>query len=167
METLEKKEKWQKNFKKKKVRIFMWGIIFALISGALMSIQGLFNTEVTKQTSLWVSTGFVQLTAFVVCVIAWLCTGRENVALLANVRPWYLLTGGIMGAFITITVVQSMGKLGPAQSVMIIVTSQVVIAYLIELFGLFGSEKADFSWRKILGLVIAIVGILLFRWEKA
>ena len=38
----------------------MWGIILALISGALMSIQGVFNTEVTKQTSLWVSTGFVQ-----------------------------------------------------------------------------------------------------------
>ena len=31
----------------------MWGIILALISGALMSIQGVFNTEVTKQTSLW------------------------------------------------------------------------------------------------------------------
>lgn len=145
----------------------MWGIIFALVSGALMSIQGVFNTEVTKQTSLWVSTGFVQLTAFFVCVIAWLCTGRENVMMLANVRPWYLLTGGILGAFITITVVQSMGKLGPAQSVMIIVTSQVAIAYLIELFGLFGSEKAAFSWRKLLGLAIAICGILLFRWEKA
>ena len=52
----------------------MWGIILALISGALMSIQGVFNTEVTKQTSLWVSTGFVQLTAFFVCVIAWLCS---------------------------------------------------------------------------------------------
>ncbi len=145
----------------------MWGIIFALISGALMSIQGVFNTEVTKQTSLWVSTGFVQLTAFFVCVIAWLCTGRESVTLLASVRPWYLLTGGILGAFITITVVQSMGKLGPAQSVMIIVTSQVVIAYLIELFGLFGSEKAEFSWRKLLGVAIAIAGIILFRWEKA
>ena len=32
----------------------MWGFIVALISGALMSIQGVFNTEVTKQTSLWV-----------------------------------------------------------------------------------------------------------------
>ena len=117
----------------------MWGIILALISGALMSIQGVFNTEVTKQTSLWVSTGFVQLTAFFVCVIAWLCTGRENVALLTEVRPWYLLTGGILGAFITITVVQSMGSLGPAQAVIIIVTSQVAVAYLIELFGLFGS----------------------------
>ena len=145
----------------------MWGIILALISGALMSIQGVFNTEVTKQTSLWVSTGFVQLTAFFVCVIAWLCTGRENVALLTEVRPWYLLTGGILGAFITITVVQSMGSLGPAQAVIIIVTSQVAVAYLIELFGLFGSSQESFSWRKILGLLIAIAGIVLFRWEKA
>lgn len=145
----------------------MWGIILALISGALMSIQGVFNTEVTKQTSLWVSTGFVQLTAFFVCVIAWLCTGRENIALLTEVRPWYLLTGGILGAFITITVVQSMGSLGPAQAVIIIVTSQVAVAYLIELFGLFGSSHASFSWRKILGLLIAIAGIVLFRWEKA
>ena len=145
----------------------MWGIILALISGALMSIQGVFNTEVTKQTSLWVSTGFVQLTAFFVCVIAWLCTGRENVALLTEVRPWYLLTGGILGAFITITVVQSMGSLGPAQAVIIIVTSQVAGAYLIELIGLLGSSQASFSWRKILGLLIAIAGIVLFRWEKA
>ena len=28
-------------------------LIIALISGALMSIQGVFNTEVTDQTSIW------------------------------------------------------------------------------------------------------------------
>ena len=39
----------------------MVGWIVALISGVLMSIQGVLNTEVTKQTSLWVSTGWVQL----------------------------------------------------------------------------------------------------------
>lgn len=42
----------------------MWGFLVALISGALMSIQGVFNTEMTKQTSLWVSTGWVQFSAF-------------------------------------------------------------------------------------------------------
>ena len=49
----------------------MLGIWIAVLSGALMSIQGVFNTEVTKQSSLWVSTGWVQLSAFFVCVIAW------------------------------------------------------------------------------------------------
>ena len=42
----------------------MVGVIAALVSGALMSIQGVFNTDVTKQTSLWVSASFVQFTAF-------------------------------------------------------------------------------------------------------
>ena len=28
----------------------MWGILIALLSGALMSIQGVFNTEVTRQS---------------------------------------------------------------------------------------------------------------------
>ena len=42
----------------------MWGFIIALISGALMSIQGVFNTEVTKSSSVWAANSWVQLTAF-------------------------------------------------------------------------------------------------------
>ena len=94
----------------------MWGFIVALISGALMSIQGVFNTEVTKQTSLWVSSDWVQLSAFAVCVFAWLFTGRESVAALWQVDNKYTLLGGVIGAFITITVIQSMGALGPAKA---------------------------------------------------
>ena len=57
----------------------MLGVCIALLSGALMSIQGVFNTEVTKQTSLWVSSAFVQFTALLVCLIAWLFTDRKSV----------------------------------------------------------------------------------------
>ena len=144
----------------------MWGFIVALISGALMSIQGVFNTEVTKQTSLWVSTGWVQLSAFAVCVLAWLFTGRESVAALWQVDNKYTLLGGVIGAFITITVIQSMGALGPAKAAMLIVISQLAVAYVIELFGLFAVDKEPFEWRKILGLLIAISGIVIFKWQK-
>lgn len=144
----------------------MWGILVALISGALMSIQGVFNTEVTKQTSLWVSTGWVQLSAFAVCVLAWIFTGRDSIAALWQVENKYTLLGGVIGAFITITVIQSMGILGPARAAMLIVISQLAVAYVIELFGLFGVEKVDFEWRRLLGMAIAIVGIVIFKWEK-
>lgn len=144
----------------------MWGWIVALISGALMSIQGVFNTEVTKQSSLWVSTGWVQLSAFFVCVLAWLFTGRENISALWQIEHKYMLLGGVIGAFITITVIQSMGALGPAKAAMLIVVSQLAVAYLIELFGLFGVEKAVFEWRKILGMLVAITGIVIFKWQK-
>lgn len=144
----------------------MWGIIIALISGALMSVQGVFNTEVTKQTSLWVSSGWVQLSAFAVCVLAWLFTGRESVSALWQLDNKYTLLGGVIGAFITATVIRSMSALGPAKAAMLIVISQLGVAYLIELMGLFGVEKQPFEWRKIIGMGIAIIGIIIFKWQK-
>lgn len=141
----------------------MTGFIIALISGALMSIQGVFNTGVTKQTSMWVSTGWVQLTAFLTCLILWYFSGRENITGLFDVQPKYLLIGGILGAFITYTVVRSMGTLGPAKAALIIVISQIIVAYAIELFGLFGVEKVGFEWKKLIGAVVAIIGIMIFN----
>ena len=143
----------------------MWGFIIALLSGALMSIQGVFNTEVTKQTSIWVSAGFVQLTAFFTCIIMWLVTGRNEVGGLFQVQPWYMLTGGVIGALITYTVIKSVGALGPAKSALIIVIAQIIVAYGIEVFGLFGVDKVGFEWKKALGALVAIVGIVIFRWE--
>lgn len=142
----------------------MWGMIIALVSGALMSFQGVFNTAVTKQTSVWVAAGWVQLSAFLACFIMWFLTGREEIAGLWQVEPKYMLAGGIMGALITYTVIKSMASLGPAKAVLLIVVSQIVVAYLIEVMGLFGVEKTGFEWRKLLGAAVAIAGIIIFRY---
>ena len=141
----------------------MWGILTALLSGALMSVQGVFNTKVTRQTGVWVSAGWVQLTAFVTCAAAWLLSGRQSVGALLSVEPKYMLAGGILGAFITYTVIRSMESLGPARAALLIVVSQILVAYGIELFGLFGVERAAFAWRKALGAAVAIAGIIIFR----
>lgn len=77
-----------------------------------------------------------------------------------------MLLGGVIGAFITYTVVKSMSSLGPAQAVMIIVVSQLLVSYLIEVFGLFGVEKVAFEWKRLLGMALAIAGIILFKWES-
>lgn len=143
----------------------MLGILIALLSGALMSIQGVFNTEVTKNTSLWVSNCWVQITAFAVCLIGWLVTGRQSFTGLFAMEHKYMLCGGVIGAFITLTVIQSMSSLGPARAVMLIVVSQLLIAYLIELFGIFGVEKAGFDMRKLVGMALAVAGIIIFKWK--
>ena len=143
----------------------MIGIFIALISGALMSVQGVFNTEVTKASSVWVSASWVQLSALVTCLAVWSVKERENLLNVFQVSPKYMLLGGVIGAFITFTVIKSMESLGPATAAMLIVLSPLLVAYLLELFGLFGAEKADFSWRKMIGMAVAIAGVVLFKWE--
>ena len=99
-------------------------------------------------------------------MLAWLFTGRESISALWQVENKYTLLGGVIGAFITVTVIQSMGSLGPAKAAMLIVVSQLLVAYVIELLGLFGVEKAVFEWRKVVGMAVAIAGIIIFKWQK-
>ena len=90
-----------------------------------------------------------------------------SLALFAVLRsePKYLLLGGVLGAGITWTVIKAMAMLGPARAVLFIVVAQIAAAYLVELFGLFGVEKAAWEWRKAIGLAVAAVGIAVFQWK--
>ena len=67
----------------------MFGIIAALLSGALMSIQGVFNTEVTKQTGTWLTNSFVQCTGFLVCLIIWFFKERKKNPPILSFRRGY------------------------------------------------------------------------------
>lgn len=142
----------------------MVGFLIAILSGALMSVQGVFNTQVTKSSGIWIASAFVQLTALIVCVAAWLIKERTPVTSLFLVQPKYMLLGGVIGAFITITVIKAMDMLGPAKAVMFIVISQLLVAYVIELLGMFGVEKQPLEWRRVIGMAIAIAGVVLFKW---
>lgn len=143
----------------------MIGFFIALISGALMSVQGVFNTQVTKSSTIWVANAFVQCTALLVCLGVWLVSDRSSLAAVFKVEPKYMLLGGAIGAFITYTVIKSMDMLGPARAVMLIVVAQLIVAYVIEMLGLFGVEKQPLEWRKVIGMAVAIVGIIIFKWK--
>ena len=143
----------------------MIGFLIAILSGALMSVQGVFNTQVTKTTGIWVSNGWVQFSALLLCLAVWLFTGRDSITAIAKVEPKYMLLGGVIGAGITWTVIKSMDALGPAKAALLIVISQLIVAYAIELLGLFGVDKEPLEWRKIGGMLLALVGVAIFQWK--
>ena len=143
----------------------MTGFIIALISGALMSVQGVLNTQVTKTTGMWVSNMWVQFSAFIVCLVVWFVAGRDPIGGILEVQPRYMLLGGAIGAGITWTVIKSMDQLGPAKAALLIVIAQLIVAYVIELLGLFGVDKTPFDWKRAGGLLIALIGIAIFQWK--
>ena len=74
----------------------MAGFLIALLSGALMSVQGVFNTQVTKTTGMWVSNAWVQLSAFAVCLLLYFghCESRAKVYAFGRChRGWNYLDG--------------------------------------------------------------------------
>ena len=142
----------------------MTGFIFALIAGATMSVQGVFNTRVSEKIGLLESNLLVQGTAFLIAVIAMFIFGKGDITRVLDCNKLYL-TGGILGFVITITVMLAIGKSSPAVAVSSILIAQLLVASLIEAFGIMGSEKVPFLWNKYAGLALMIIGMILFKFK--
>lgn len=140
------------------------GILFSIIAGILMSIQGVFNTNVNKKIGLWETNLIVQGVALVSTLILFFFMRKGNFGAISSVNKLYL-TGGIIGALITVTVVLGIDKLGPTCSIAIILVAQLLAAAIIDAFGLFGAEQIRFGINKYIGIGMMILGIIFFKYK--
>lgn len=144
----------------------IFGILTAIVSGAAMSLQGVINTRLSDKIGLMESNAFVQGTAFALSLIAVLLFGKGNFALIKSAPPVYLF-GGALGLVITLTVMVSVGNLNPTTAISIILISQLLVAALIDAFGILGSERIAFTPIKILGVLLMIAGVVLIKLKTA
>ena len=71
----------------------------------------------------------------------------------------------MLGIVITLTVMLGIKSLGTTLAISIILISQLLIAAVIDAFGLMGSEKVAFGWSKYVGLALMTGGMLLFKYK--
>lgn len=140
----------------------MSGIIFSIIAGAAMSVQGVLNTALEKRVGLWEANSFVQGTAFALSLIITFIFGKGDLHQLFSVDRVYLI-GGVLGILITVTVMLGIKNLSPTVAISIILISQLLVAALIDAFGLFGAEKVPFSFTKYIGIALMIAGVIIFK----
>ncbi len=142
----------------------MLGFLMSALAGALMSVQGVMNTRLGEKIGLYESNLIVQGTAFVLAAAAVLFLGKGDLRAVLSVNKLYLL-GGVIGFFITVTVMLGIGKLSPTVAISVILIAQLLVAALIDAFGWFGSEQVPFTWSKYAGIGLMIAGVLLFKWK--
>ncbi len=143
----------------------MLGLLMSMIAGASMSIQGVWNTRLSEKIGLFESNAWVQGTAFVLGLLVMFFFGNGNFRELTNTPKLYWL-GGALGIVITVTVMLSIKDLSPTYAISVILIAQLLVAALIDAFGLFGSEQVPFLWNKYVGLILMIGGVVLFQMKQ-
>ena len=142
----------------------MLAIIYAIISGISMTLQGIFNTRLEEKVGTWETNVIVQGTALILTLIILMFFGNGNFKAVKEVNKLYLL-GGILGVIIIFTVMKSIGSMGATVGIGIILIAQLASAGIIDAFGLFGTEKVSFGLREFIGVAIMIIGIVIFKWR--
>ena len=142
----------------------MLGILFSIIAGVAMSVQGVFNTRLGDKRGIWETNVIVQGTAFALTLIIVFFAGKGGFKDIMNVNKLFLL-GGVLGVIITFTVMKGIKDLGPTYSIATILVAQLAAAALIDAFGWFDTEAIKFGFTKIIGIAVMIVGIVIFKWK--
>ena len=138
------------------------GIVFCIAAGIAMSVQGVMNTRLGEGIGSMEANAFVQGTAFALALIALIFWRQGSFTALGSVNKLYWL-GGVLGIVITLTVMLGIKSLGTTVAISVILISQLLVAALIDAFGLMGSEKLAFGWNKYVGIAVMCGGMLLFR----
>lgn len=138
------------------------GIVFSIAAGIAMSVQGVMNTRLGEGIGSMEANAFVQGTAFALALIALIFWRQGSFTALGSVNKLYWL-GGVLGIVITLTVMLGIKSLGTTVAISVILISQLLVAALIDAFGLMGSEKLAFGWNKYVGIAVMCGGMLLFR----
>ncbi|AOH54608.1 hypothetical protein ABE28_009625 [Peribacillus muralis] len=143
----------------------MQGILFGIIAGVFISIQTVFNAQLSEKIGSWATTAIVLGLGFISSFTMFKIMDDTSLLAIGRVNKLYLLSG-VMGVVLVYCIMQAIRILGPAYAISIVLVSQLTMAVLIDSFGWFSFGKVPFTMNKLIGLGIMIAGILVFKMKK-
>lgn len=140
----------------------MLGIIFSFVAGLFISLQSVFDTRVSDKIGIWETTTLVHAIGLICAFLMTVAFGKGQIERYTEVNKLYLL-GGVFGVIIIFSIMKGISLLGPTLSISIILITQLAMATIIDSFGLFGIPQIAFSFTKLLGVFIMVMGIIVFK----
>lgn len=140
----------------------MIGLILALIAGSLVSLQNVFNSKVSERAGSWATTTLVLGLGFLASLLLGVLFEGKHLFVLQHMQPWYW-GSGMIGIGVVMCLVQGVRRLGPTYAISIALTTQLSFALVCDSFGLFGLEKVPFTSQQLIGVLVIVGGILVFK----
>lgn len=140
-------------------------MLLALVSGAILPVQAALNGRVGQihHNPFWPS--LISFLVGTAALAVYVMIARVPVPAMAVLKqtPLVYWTPGLLGAVYVTSVVLITPRLGVTLTFAMIVTGQMLIALLIDQYGLMGVPVKEISPLRILGAVLLVAGVVLVR----
>lgn len=140
------------------------GMFYSILAGTIIAAQNVFSTRISEKVGMWETTAVVHLIGLIFAIVMAYILGDGSYSSVFNVNKLYLFAGAI-GVIIIFSVMMGISTLGASFAISLMVISQLSFAAIIDTFGLFGTDKIPFDFTKLMGIVIMIAGVIVFKWK--
>ena len=133
--------------------------VFAGLAGSIqVAVMARLGDRVGIASALAFATLLTALLATVILLIA-----RRSLGGIVDAarQPLWLWIGAVAGLFIVFTITFAGARIGTAATVGIIIAGQLVMAALIDRFGLLGADRIGLGWARLAGLALLAGGAAL------
>lgn len=129
--------------------------------GALIAVQPPVNSELAKRTSV-VAAAFIATTiaALALALLALVLGEAGQVRRVPHIPPLYL-TGGLMGAVLVSVSLVTVRTLGAGGVVAATVSGQLVVAAILDKYGVLGLDRIGLTPARVAGFVLLLAGTAL------
>lgn len=141
----------------------MKGVLFSILAGVCITMQGIFNSKMGAELSGWHTTVVVHAVAFTLSAIIYFKKRDGSKLGMKRVPPFYFI-GGAFGVPVVFSELTAIQQLGPAPAISILLVAQMAAAFIVEWRGWFGERKNRIKTHQIIGLVMIVAGVVIFKW---
>jgi transporter family-2 protein len=135
-------------------------VVLAIVGGIAVSLQGNFMGIMDQRIGSKESVFITYASGGILAALMMIAARGGHLNAWQN-APWYALTAGALGLVIVGTIGYIVPRLGLTTAFTVIVASQLVVAVMLDHFGLLGAAVRTLDLSRITGLVLLILGVWL------
>jgi transporter family-2 protein len=141
-------------------------LILALAAGACLPTQAGINAYLNLWTRSPVLAAAISFAVGTMALILYALVRRIPVPAVTglSVYPWWIWSGGFLGAFFVATTVFLAPKLGATSMLAFIVAGQMLASLLLDHFGLLGYPVQTVNLWRLTGAIMVAGGAVLIRF---
>jgi transporter family-2 protein len=139
------------------------GLVF--LAGVAVSLQAPINASLGHASG---NTVFAAAASFLIgfVVLVFILTLRGDYPQFHTLKqlPWWMWTGGLLGAYYVWAVLSNVQKVGVLTLVAAVIAGQLITALVIDAIGFDALAKRDVSWQRLASVGLVFGGLLLSRY---
>lgn len=137
-------------------------VALAAVAGLAGAVQAAVMGELGERVGVFPAVAFSGVVTIVIAFAA-LAAAEGNARGLADVvrEPVWLWTGGAISVLIILAVTVGAPRIGVAATIGTVIAGNLVMAAVIDQFGLLGLDRITIGWPRALGLVLLAAGTAL------
>ena len=137
-------------------------VVMSVSAGFAGSIQAAVLGRLGDRVGTVEAVGFSTLVAGTTGIVVLLVARRSLHGIGSSAhQPIWMWLGGILSAFIVLSITFAAPKIGVAAAIGLVITGNLVVAAAIDRFGWFGVDRIALDWTRVVGILLLAAGAAL------